>query len=106
MARRIRKEDEVVVIAGKDKGTRGKVLKVLAEQNRVIVEGVNLVKRHQRPTQQYPQGGIIEKAMPIHASNVMPLDTKANKPTRVRVKVDADGRKVRIAARTGTVLDK
>lgn len=105
MAARIKKGDEVVVIAGKDKGSRGRVLKVLPDRDRVIVEGVNQAKRHQRPTQREPQGGIIDKAMPIHISNVMPLDTKADKPTRVRVQTDKDGNKVRVSARTGTVLD-
>jgi large subunit ribosomal protein L24 len=103
MASRIRKNDEVVVIAGKDKGARGKVLKVLPETDRVIVAGVNTVKRHQKPTQQ--QGGIIEKDAPIHISNVMLLDTKSDGPTRVRVGKDKDGRKVRISVKTGTVLE-
>jgi large subunit ribosomal protein L24 len=105
MAARLKKEDQVVVIAGKDKGARGKVLKVLRDRDRVIVEGVNRVKRHQRPTQNMPQGGIIEKEMPIHVSNVMLLDTKEDKPTRVRFQVGDDGKKVRVAARSGTVLD-
>ncbi|MGD8859164.1 MAG: 50S ribosomal protein L24 [Myxococcales bacterium] len=105
MAARLKKDDQVVVIAGKDKGARGKVLKVLRDRDRVIVEGVNRVKRHQRPTQTMPQGGIIEKEMPIHVSNVMLLDTKEDKPTRVRFQVGDDGKKVRVAARSGTVLD-
>ena len=105
MSRRLRKNDEVVVIAGRDKGARGRILKVLLEQERVIVEGVNRVKRHMKPSPRMPEGGIIEKEMPIHVSNVMPLDTKADKPTRVRAGKDKDGKKVRIAARSGTVLD-
>ena len=103
MASRIRKNDEVVVIAGKDKGARGKVLKVLPDTDRVIVAGVNTVKRHQKPTQQ--QGGIIEKDASIHISNVMLLDTKSDGPPRVRVGKDKDGRKVRIAVNTGTGLE-
>jgi len=105
MAARIKKGDDVVVIAGKDRGARGTVLRVLTDRDRVIVEGVNIVKRHQRPTPQQPQGGIIEKEAPIHVSNVMPLDTKSDKPTRVRTGTDKDGKKVRIAVKSGAVLD-
>jgi len=104
MPARVRKDDQVVVIAGKDKGARGRVLKVL--ESRVIVEGVNRVKRHQKPSQKHPQGGIIEKEVSIHVSNVMPLDSKADKPTRVKVGKDKDGRKVRLAVKSGAVLDK
>ena len=99
---RLRKDDEVVVIAGKDKGARGKVLKVLVERERVIVEGVNRVKRHSKPTPK-SQGGIIEKEMSIHVSNVMLFDTKANKPTRVRNQIK-DGKKVRVSVKSGAVL--
>ena len=105
MGLRVKKNDEVEIIAGKDKGSRGRILKVVAEWDRVIVEGVNKVKRHQKPTQANPQGGIIEKEMPIHVSNVMLVDTKADKRTRVRISENKDGKKVRVAARTGTVLD-
>jgi large subunit ribosomal protein L24 len=104
MARRIKKDDMVVVIAGRDKGAQGRVLKVFADTGRVIVEGVNRVKKHQKPLPQV-QGGIIEKEAAIHISNVMPLDTKADKPTRVRKGTDKDGKKVRIAASSGSVLD-
>ena len=102
---RVRKNDMVVVIAGKDKGARGKVLKVLPLVDKVIVEGVHKVKRHTKPNQKQQQGGIIEKELPIHASKVMLLDTKADKPTRVRMKTDKDGNKTRVAARSGAVLD-
>jgi large subunit ribosomal protein L24 len=102
---RIRKNDQVVVIAGRDKGTRGRVLKVLTDRDRVIVEGVNRVKRHQKPSRTNPQGGIIEKEGSIHLSNVMLLDGKTQKPTRVRSGRDKDGRKVRLSARSGTVLE-
>ena len=105
MALRIKKNDEGMVIAGRDKGARGKVLKVVTGWDRVVVEGVNVVKSHQKPSQAHPQGGIIEKEMPIHVSNVMLLDTKANKPTRVKMGKNKDGKKVRISVRTGTVLD-
>ena len=102
---RLRKNDMVVVIAGKDKGARGKILMVMPQVDKVIVEGVHKVKRHQKPTQKQPQGGIIEKELPIHAAKVMLLDTKTDKPTRVRFKRDKDGNKTRISARSGAVLD-
>ncbi|MDD9934750.1 MAG: 50S ribosomal protein L24 [Myxococcales bacterium] len=105
MPHRLKRDDQVVVVAGKDKGARGKILKVFLDRDRVIVEGVNRVKRHQRPTQTMPQGGIIEKEMPIHVSNVMLLDPKEDKPTRVRVQTDKEGKRVRVAARSGAVLD-
>ena len=102
---RIRKTDQVVVIAGKDRGARGRVLKVLRDRDRVIVEGVNRVKRHQKPTQKLPNGGITEKEMPIHISNVMLLDGKSDKPARVHYELDKEGKKVRKAHKTGTVLE-
>ena len=104
MAARIKKDDEVVVISGRDKGARGRVLKVLVEKDQVIVEGVGRVKKHQKPNQKNPQGGIIEKDLPIHISKVMLLDSKADKPTRVRAGKDADGKKVRVTVKSGTTL--
>ncbi len=104
MGTRLKKDDEVVVISGRDKGTRGRVLKVLVETDKVIVEGVGRVKKHQAPNQANPQGGIIEKELPIHASKVMLLDTKTDKPTRIRAGKDADGKKVRVTVKSGTVL--
>ena len=101
---RLRKNDEVIVISGKNKGARGKILKVLAESDRVIVEGVNRVKRHQKPTQKMPQGGITEKELAIHVSNVMPIDPKTSKPTRVRAGKDKDGNKIRLA-KSGAALE-
>jgi large subunit ribosomal protein L24 len=103
--RRVKKNDDVIVITGKNKGARGKILRVVDEGERVIVEGVNKVKRHTKPTQKMPQGGIIEKELPIHVSNVMPIDPKQDKPTRVRIGKDKDGNKVRVAVRSGAVLD-
>jgi large subunit ribosomal protein L24 len=97
MSERILRGDTVVVISGKDKGKKGKIMRVLREENRVLVEGVNLVKRHQRPTPRNPSGGIVEREQPISASNVMPVDPKTGKGTRVRVKVLEGGKKVRIA---------
>ena len=99
---KIKKGDTVVVIAGKDKGAKGKVLKVLVERDRVIVEGVNKVKRHSKPTPK-SQGGILEKEMSIHVSNVMLLDSKTDKPTRVRNEIK-DGKKVRVSVKSGAVL--
>lgn len=105
MASRIKKDDQVLVISGKDKGTKGRVLSVLREVDRVLVEGVNKVKRHTKPTPKNPQGGIIEREQPIHISNVMLLDPKEDKPTRVKAGTDKDGKKVRIAVRSGAVID-
>ncbi|MCA9730506.1 MAG: 50S ribosomal protein L24 [Deferribacteres bacterium] len=83
----IKKGDQVIVISGDDKNKRGKVLKVYPKTNRVIIEGVGMIKRHMRPSQQYPNGGIIEKEAPIHASNVMVISPTSNAPTRVSIKV-------------------
>ncbi|MAT57988.1 MAG: 50S ribosomal protein L24 [Melioribacteraceae bacterium] len=87
---KIKKNDNVMVVAGNDKGTTGKVLKVFTKENRVIVEGVNIRKRHTKPNQSNPQGGIIEKEAPIHISNVMILDPKSNEPTRIGAKIIID----------------
>ena len=105
MGTRIKKDDMVVVIAGRDKGARGRVLRVIRETERVLVEGVNRVKRHQRPTPKMQTGGIIEKEAPIHISNVMLLDTKSDKPTRVRAGETKDGKKTRVAVKSGATLD-
>lgn len=94
---RIRKGDTVVVISGRDKGKQGKVLAVSAEHDRVLVEGVNVVKRHTRPTPRVREGGIFEAERPIHASKVMPLDPETGKGTRVHTKVESDGSKTRQA---------
>lgn len=112
----IKAGDTVVVIAGKDritvdkKGkkvpTTGKVLKVFPNENKVLVEGVNKIKKHVKPTQMNQKGSIQEHEAPIDASNVMVLDPKANVPTRVGYTVNADGKKVRVAKKSGTVLDK
>jgi large subunit ribosomal protein L24 len=104
MSARILKGDTVVVISGKDKGKKGKIARVIREENRVIVEGINLVKRHQRPTPRNPAGGIIEREQAISASNVMPVDPKTGQGTRVRIKVLADGKKVRVAVKSGEEL--
>jgi large subunit ribosomal protein L24 len=100
MGARLRRGDNVVVISGKDKGKTGKVQRILREEDRVVVEGVNLVKRHMRPTPRNPSGGILEREQPIHASKVMPVDPQTGKGTRVRSKA-LEGKKIRIAARSG-----
>jgi len=101
MAARIRKGDTVVVISGKDKGKTGKVMRVLREDDRVLVEGINRVKRHTRPTPRSPSGGILEREQPIAACKVMPVDPKTGKGTRVRYQTLDSGKKVRIAAASG-----
>ena len=101
---RVRRGDNVVVISGRDKGKTGEVLRVDRERNRVLVQGVNIVKRHQRPTQTSP-GGINDFEAMIHASNISLVDPKTDKPTRVGFKTLDDGRKVRVAMRSGEVID-
>ena len=97
--------DKVMVITGKDKGKTGVILASFPKKNRVLVEGVNIVKKHSKPSQMNPQGGIINQEAPIHVSNVMPIDPKTGEPTRVGVKVE-NGKKVRYAKKSGEVLDK
>jgi large subunit ribosomal protein L24 len=101
----VKKGDKVQVISGKDKGKQGVVLAAFPKKNRVLVEGVNIVKKHAKPTQANPQGGIIEKEAPIHVSNVMTLDPKTGVPTRVGYQL-VDGKKVRVAKKSGELLDK
>jgi len=104
MAAKIKKGDHVVVIAGKDKGSKGEVLKVFPKEARVVVKGVRLVKRHVRPSQADPEGGIKQFEAPIHVSNVAHLDPKEGKPTRVGFKTLKDGKKVRVAKKSGEVI--
>jgi large subunit ribosomal protein L24 len=110
-AMRIREGDSVMVVAGKDKGKTGRVLRAEPKRHRVFVEGLNMVKRHQRPrsvkdTQRASQtGGIIEKEGPIDVSNVMLLDPQDNKPTRVGIRAGDDGKRVRYARRTGNTIE-
>jgi len=101
---KIKTKDKVVVISGRDKGKTGEVLKVLAKDERVIVRGVNLVTKHERPTAQ-TQGGIKEIEAPLHISNVAHADPKTGKATRVGYKFLEDGRKVRVAKRSGAEID-
>lgn len=103
----VRKNDQVQIISGDHRGKRGKVLKVFPDKNRVIVEGINLIKRHTRPSQQNPQGGIIEKEAPIHASNVMVIAPSSNVPTRVSSKVlDGEDKKSRRRVRYSKKYDE
>lgn len=101
----VKKGDTVEVISGREKGKRGKVLHVLKTQNRVIVEKINMIKRHTKPTQDSQQGGIIEREGKLHISNVMPVDPKSGKPTRVSRKRLEDGTRVRVTQRSGELLD-
>jgi len=103
MAARIKKGDSVIVIAGRDKGKTGEVLRVIPAENRAVVRGVNVVKRHQRQTAR-DQGGIVTKELPIHVSNIAHTDDDG-RPTRVGFRTDADGKKVRYAKRTGGLID-
>ena len=104
MALKIRKGDKVVITTGRDKGKSGEVVEMLPKENRAVVRGINMVKRHQRQTAAKP-GGIISKEMPIHISNLALRDPKDNKPTRVGFKFLADGKKVRVAKRSGETID-
>lgn len=97
----IKKNDTVVVLAGEDKGKTGKVLKVLVEKSRALVEGVNMVSKSTKPSAQNPQGGIVKQEAPIHISNLSLVDPKSGKATRVGIKVTEDGKKVRIAKKSG-----
>jgi large subunit ribosomal protein L24 len=102
---KIKKGDRVVVITGRDRGRQGEVLRVLRQDDRLVVQGVNMVKRHQRPSAGHP-GGIVDKEAPIHISNVAHVDPDGGRPTRVGYRLLDDGRKVRFAKRSGEVIDR
>ena len=102
---KIRKDDEVVVIAGKSKGTKGKVLRVIPAKKRVLVAGVNVITKHVKPTRQQQNGGIVRREAPIHISNVMIADPQSGEPTRVRIQTLEGGRKVRVAVKSGEQID-
>ncbi len=104
MAAKIRKGDKVIVLAGRDKGRSGEVIEVRPAEGRAVVRGINMVKRHQRQTAQQ-EGGIISKELPVHLSNIAIADPKDGKPTRVGFKVQPDGKKIRIAKRSGAEID-
>ncbi len=101
---KVRKGDRVVVTTGRSKGQTGEVLRIIRDEERVLVQGVNMVKRHTRPSQAGP-GGIVEREAPLHISNVAHIDPKSSEPTRVGFKTLGDGRKVRFAKRSGEVID-
>jgi large subunit ribosomal protein L24 len=107
LATSIRKNDTVVVITGKDRDKRGRVLKLVPEKNRLIVEGVNIIKRHTKPNpQRQIKGGLVEREAPLHASNVQLVCPECSKPTRIGRKILGDGRKVRICRKCEGVVDK
>ncbi|MBI5562929.1 MAG: 50S ribosomal protein L24 [Deltaproteobacteria bacterium] len=103
---KIRKDDQVMVTTGKEKGKTGKVMRVIPDKETLLIEKLNIVKRHQKPSQKYKHGGIIEKEAPIAVSNVMLLCAKCKGPVRVGRKILDDGKKVRVCKKCGEVLDK
>ncbi len=100
----IRKNDTVIVLTGEDKNKTGKVLKVLVDKNRAIVEGLNIVSKSTKPSAQNPQGGIVKKEASIHISNLSLIDPKSGKPTRIGIQRNEDGTKVRVSKRSGEVI--
>ena len=101
---KLRKQDKVKVVSGKAKGQEGRIVHVLADENRVIIEGVNMAKKHQKPTKQNDKGGITEKEMPVHISNVMLISPKSNQPVKLRKTVE-NGRRVRVEKKSGQAID-
>ena len=101
---KIKKNDQVLIIAGKDKGKTGKVVKVFPAERTVVVENINLIKKAVKKSDQYPQGGFIDIEKPLHISKVMHLDVKTNKPTRAKVNILKDGTKVRISKKSGETI--
>jgi large subunit ribosomal protein L24 len=106
MGRGIKKEDTVMVTTGKEKGKRGRVISVMPKDDKLLVEQVNMIKKHMKPNRQYQQGGIIEKEASLHRSKVMLVCPKCDKPTRIGNKVLEDGRKLRACKKCGEVMDK
>jgi large subunit ribosomal protein L24 len=103
---KIRKNDQVSILTGKDAGKKGRVLRVIPKKNRLVVEGINFIKRHQRPTQGQQKGGVIEKENSIHISNVMLICPKCNHPTRISYQVLTDGSKSRLCKKCGEIMEK
>lgn len=101
----VKKGDKVKILTGKDRGKEGVILQVFPKKERVLVEGVNMIHKHAKPSQDNPQGGILNIEAPIHVSNVMPIDPKTGEPTRIGYEI-RDGKKVRIAKKSGEALDK
>jgi large subunit ribosomal protein L24 len=102
----IKKDDTVVVIAGREKGKRGRVLSIYSQKDRLLIEKLNIIKKHMKPTRKQTQGGIIEKEASIHMSNVMLICPKCNKPTRIGNSILQDGRKLRVCKKCGEVIDQ
>jgi len=102
----VKKNDLVMVIGGKEKGKSGRILRVFPRKNRVLVEKINFIKRHTRPSGQQRQGGIVEREAPIHVSNVMVVCERCNRPIRVGIKILDDGKRTRVCRKCGEVLDK
>ncbi len=102
---KIKKGDTVIVITGRDKGARGEVTSVIPSENRLVVAGINTVKRHTKPSANNPQGGVVEKELSIHASNVALIDPKTDKATRVGYKINKDGTKIRVARKSGQTIE-
>lgn len=100
----IKKDDKVKVLAGEDKGKTGKVIRIVTDKNKAVVEGINVVKKHQKPSAENPQGGIVEMEAPIHMSNLMLIDPKTDEPTRVGRKQDENGKLVRYAKKSKEVI--
>jgi len=105
MKTKIKKDDKVKVLTGKDKGKIGKVLRIVKKTNRVVIENINVVKTNQRPTQANPQGGIVEKNMPVHVSNLMIMCNSCVKPTRISMRLLEDGKRVRICKQCNQQID-
>lgn len=102
---RIKKNDEVIVIAGKDKGKRGKVIQTLPKTQRVLVEGVNMITKHQKPNMKNNTGGIIKKEAPLHVSNVMYYDKETNSASRIRYELNEENKKYRVSVKSGNNID-
>lgn len=105
MSLRIKKGDNVVVLSGKDRDKKGRVISVLTKKDQIIVEGINIRKKHQKPTRKYPQGGIIEKEGPIPTCKAMLICPKCDKPTRIGARILEDGKKVRVCKKCKEVID-
>ncbi len=105
MGLRIKKDDTIIVVSGDDKGKRGRVLQVMSEKDRLVIENINMIKKHMKPNNTYKQGGIIEKEAPMRRSNVMLVCSKCDKPTRIGHKVLENGDKVRICNKCGEVTE-